>query len=155
VLKPLLIFSTLSLAFIVWAQQGQTPPAAAPSAQYTIPLDAVRQVNPVKPTAESLARGKKMYTIDCAMCHGTDGDGKGDVAADMQAKLSDFRNPASLKERTDGEVFYIIKNGKGQMPPEGERVKADQVWDMVNYIRSFATKKAASEDKAADTPKPN
>jgi mono/diheme cytochrome c family protein len=88
------------------------------------------------------------------MCHGKDGYGKGDVAEDMKLKISDFSDPAALKEKTDGELFYIIKNGKGQMPPEGDRVKPDALWDLVNYIRSFA-KKAAPEDKGAAPQKSN
>ena len=72
----------------------------------------------------------------------------------MKLKISDFSDPAALKERTDGELFYIIKNGKGQMPPEGDRVKPDALWDLVNYIRSFA-KKAAPEDKGGAPDKSN
>ena len=82
------------------------------------------------------------------MCHGKDGDGKGDVGADMKLKVSDFTDPTTLKERTDGELFYIIKFGKADMPPEGARVKTDELWDLVNYIRSLA-KKSPSADKAA------
>ena len=41
----------------------------------------------------------------------------------MKLKVSDFTDPATLKDRTDGELFYIIKVGKGDMPPEGARVK--------------------------------
>ena len=74
------------------------------------------------------------------MCHGKDGDGKGDVGADMKLKVSDFTDPTTLKERTDGELFYIIKFGKGDMPPEGARVKTDELWDLVNYVRSLAKK---------------
>jgi mono/diheme cytochrome c family protein len=149
VLKTLLIASVLlAPGFSASAQQSQTPPKAVPVAPYTIPTDAVRQVNPVKPTPESIAQGKKWYGYDCAMCHGKDGDGKGDVGADMKLKVSDFTNPATLKERTDGELFYIIKFGKADMPPEGARIKTDELWDLVNYVRSLA-KKSPSADKTA------
>ena len=54
VLKILPIVSLmLPLAFAASAQQGQTPPKAAPVAPYVIPPDAVRQANPVKATPES------------------------------------------------------------------------------------------------------
>ncbi len=140
----------LPLAFAASAQQGQTPPKAAPVAPYVIPADAVRQANPVKATPESLAQGKKWYGYDCAMCHGKDGDGKGDVGADMKLKVSDFTNPATLKERTDGELYYVIKNGKGDMPPEGKRMKPEGLWNLVNYVRSLAKPTAPPEDKAQD-----
>jgi mono/diheme cytochrome c family protein len=146
--KPLLIVSApLLLVFLVLAQQDQTPPKAAPPAEYKIPPEAAHQVNPVKPTSESIANGKKMYGFDCAMCHGKNGDGKGDLTADLKTKVPNFTDPAALKDATDGELFYIIKNGKGEMPAEGSRVKPPEVWNMVNYVRSFAEKKSTSENK--------
>ena len=104
----------------------------------TIPVDAAKRENPVEPTEESLARGKKQYGYDCAMCHGKNVDGKGDVAADMKLAMNDKTNPSLLKNRTDGELFYIIQKGKDQMPPEGTRVKGVAIWDMVNYVRLLA-----------------
>lgn len=154
-LKPFLILSVLVfLEVSASAQQGQTPPKAEPSAQYTIPVEAVRKVNPVKPTAESIARGKRLYGYDCAMCHGKEGDGKGNVAEEEKLKISDFRDPAALKERTDGELFYIMKNGKGQMPPEN-RGSPDKLWDLVNYIRSLSSNKASPEGNGAAPQKSN
>ena len=123
------------------AKTSQTPPAA----ESKIPDDAKKQVNPVKPSADSLAEGKKVYATECAMCHGLTGDGKGDLAADMKLTLADFRDPASLKDVTDGEMFYVIKNGKGDMPAEGDRLKPNQIWDVVNYVRSFAKKEAPAK----------
>ena len=53
------------------------------------------------------------------MCHGgTDGDGKGDVGADMKLKVSDSTNPATLKDRTDGELFYIISKARAICRPK-------------------------------------
>jgi mono/diheme cytochrome c family protein len=74
------------------------------------------------------------------MCHGKDGDGKGDLATDMKSKLLDYRDPTSLKDMTDGDLFYIIKNGKGEMTGEGDRSKPDEIWNLVNYVRSLAQK---------------
>jgi mono/diheme cytochrome c family protein len=97
-------------------------------------------VNPVKPTPESQAHAKKMYGYDCAMCHGANGNGKGDLAGDMKPPLKDYTDPAALKDLTDGELFYVIKNGKGQMPSEGDRGKDDDIWNMVILVRSFSKK---------------
>lgn len=135
----LILLLLLFLAFALWAQKDQ-PPAKTPTPESKIPPEDAAKVNPVKPTAESLAKGKKMYGYDCAMCHGKDGDGKGDMASDYK-NVTDFTNPEALKNRTDGELFYITRNGKGEnMPPEGDRAKNDDIWNMVNYIRSFAKK---------------
>jgi mono/diheme cytochrome c family protein len=128
------------------AQQTQPPQKTAPPSDAAIPAQAAKQPNPVKSSPESLARARKWWGLDCAMCHGNNGDGKGSLAADMKLQLADFTNPAALKDRTDGELFYIIKTGTQDMPPEGDRVKPQENWDLVNYVRSLA-KKSAPEPK--------
>jgi mono/diheme cytochrome c family protein len=131
----------LSFVLVLWAEQPkEQPPANPKGSEYKIPPDDAAKANPVKPSAESHAKGKKLYGYDCAMCHGKGGDGKGDMAADMK-NMPDFTHQDALKGRTDGELFYIIRNGKGEdMPPEGDRAKDEDVWNMVNYVRSFAKK---------------
>jgi mono/diheme cytochrome c family protein len=127
------------------AAQAQKPAAA--TAAFVIPADVAKQVNPVKPTAASIAEGKQMYGYDCAMCHGADGSGKGDLAADMKLNLKDYRDAAALKDMTDGELFYIIQKGKGDMTGEGDRQKPEGIWNMVNYIRSLSKKTQAAKPK--------
>ena len=139
-LKPCVILLVV-IAFITALAQ-ETPAPSKPSGAHAIPPEAVRMANPQKPTPDSLAQGKKYYGYDCVFCHGEHGNGKGEVAISEKMNLKNWSDPAALKDMTDGELFYIIKNGKGQMPPEGDRVKAPEIWNMVNYIRSFAKGKA-------------
>jgi mono/diheme cytochrome c family protein len=129
------------VACVLGAQQSQEPakPPAQPPAESKVTAEDAQKQNPVKPTPESLAKGKKTYAIDCAMCHGENGDGKGDLAADMK-NVTDFTAPDALKNRTDGELFSIMRKGKGEMPPEGDRAKNDDIWNLVNYIRSLKKK---------------
>jgi mono/diheme cytochrome c family protein len=144
-LKPFLILSALVLiGAAAPPPQPQQPASAAPAADVKIPLEAVNQVNPVKPNSESLARAKKIYGYECAVCHGEDGGGAGDLAKNMKAKMADFRDPSALKGHTDGELFYIIKNGKGEMEGEGARVKPDDTWNLVNYLRSLSKGQATA-----------
>ena len=145
-LKPFLILSALVL-YGVSAPPPQAPeqPAAAPAAaDVKIPPEAVNQVNPVKASAESLSRAKKIYGYECSACHGDDGGGAGDLAKNMKAKMADFRDPTSLKGHTDGELFFIIKNGKGEMEGEGPRLKPEDTWNLVNYLRSMAKGQATA-----------
>ena len=129
------------------AQQSSTPTPQKTPSYSAIPVQAVNQVNPVKSSPDSIARAKKWWTLDCAMCHNSNGDGKGETAKDMKLTIVDFTNAATLKDRTDGEIFYIIKNGHEDMPPEGQRIKVEENWDLVNYVRSLAKKKPESEQK--------
>jgi mono/diheme cytochrome c family protein len=112
--------------------------------EFKIPPEDAKRENPVKPSATSIADGKHIFASQCAMCHGKVGDGKGDLAQDMKLKLRDYRDPAALKDVTDGEMFYILTKGKGDMPGQEGRMKPEQLWNLVNYIRSLSKGKAAA-----------
>ena len=131
-LKSFLMFAVL---LIVGPQAVQPPTVPATPA---IPPEAVQMTNPGKSTPEGMAHAKKMYGYDCAMCHGENGNGKGDFAVETKLKLKDWTDPAVLKGKTDGELYYIISKGQGQMPAEGDRAKPEDMWNMVVMVRSFA-----------------
>jgi cytochrome c len=131
--KLVLLSPALAIAALVWQQP-------AGPAQAGIPPEAKQMVNPVKPTPEGLTHAKKLYAMDCAICHGATGDGKGELAGDMKPPLKNFTDPAALNDFTDGELYYVIKNGKGQMMAEGDRTKPGDVWNLVLLVRSFAKK---------------
>ena len=134
----IIVFALLTVQAAACNMQDQTSPKTPP-AEYKIPPEAANHRNPVSPSPVSLARAKKIYGWDCAMCHGKAGDGKGDIT-DLKGMV-DFTDPGALKVYTDGELFYMIQKGKGDMPPEGDRAKSEDLWNLVNYVRSFAKKK--------------
>lgn len=140
--KPFLIVPMLILlpAFCQETQPANPPPPPAPLS--AVPSDWAGKTNPVKPTPESQSRAKKIYGWDCAMCHGDNGDGKGDVAADQKLAMRDFHE--SLKGMSDGEIFYIIQKGKGPMPSDGDRAKPDEIWNLVIYLRKMANATATA-----------
>ncbi len=156
---PILLLLVLSRPGAQAPQQPQTTPAptsstaptaasttttaagantAATTPAATVPPEAMRMVNPVKPTPNGLAHAKTIYGYDCAMCHGSNGNGQGDLAAQMKLTIEDWTKPASLQGKPDGELFYIISNGNGVMPPETGRAKPEDMWNMVVVIRSFS-----------------
>jgi len=124
--------------------RSQAPQAA--EASTAIPSEAAAKKNPVKPTPEGIAAAKKLFGYHCAMCHGKEGDGKGELAADMKLPLKDWRDPNTLAKMTDGELFYVVTNGRGKMTGgEGDRTSEEVRWNLVNYVRSFSKKDAAPE----------
>jgi mono/diheme cytochrome c family protein len=127
--------------------QGTPAPAMAPvQAITTAPVTYPK--NPVRPTAESLAKAKNLYAIDCSMCHGDNGNGKSDLATSMELTLTDWTDPKSLAGHQDGELFLIIRKGRDKMPPEESgRASDDAVWNLVFYIRGFSKGQASSASK--------
>jgi mono/diheme cytochrome c family protein len=142
----LVVAVTAGNAGRLWSQD-QTPAAAVSPAPAAAPAQAQAfPKNPVKPTAESQTKAKQLYARDCAMCHGDNGNGKTDLATSMNVTLTDWSDPKSLQNQCDGELFNVIRNGKGdKMPPEGDgRAKDDAVWNLVIYIRTFSKGSAAA-----------
>ena len=142
------IFASSAIALLALAASaGQQNPAPEKSKEphlppgYVIPEQEVKRENPVKPTEASIAAGGKFYSTQCAMCHGKDGDGKGELAAQMELKMRDLRKAESLAAFTDGELFYILTNGMGKMIGEGDRTPEAKKWNVINYMRSLSKPK--------------
>jgi mono/diheme cytochrome c family protein len=136
-IKPLLVVSSMLLVVMSAPIQepGGAPQTTAPQAS-TKPIPAK-----INPSPESLARAKKMYGYDCAMCHGADGAGKGELASQMKLTLSDLSDPATLKDKTDAQLYGTIRDGKDKMPAEGDRMSPQEGWSIVAYVRSLSARK--------------
>lgn len=127
----------------------ESPDKSKVTDDYKISAEDAAKVNPVKSTPEGLGAARKVFGYDCAMCHGEKGDGKGEVVESMKLTMHDWREPATLAGKTDGELFYIITKGKGKMMAEGDRVPEKLRWNLVNLVRALAAKPA--EQKSAAT----
>ena len=132
-----LLVPFLCLANSLQQKPQQEPKEAAAS---TEAASSAERKNPVKPTPENLANAKKFFGFDCAMCHGANGDGKGDLAASMSLKMNDWHDSATLAKMSDAEIFELIVKGKGKMEGEGNRVSSEKAWGLVNYVRSLSKK---------------
>jgi mono/diheme cytochrome c family protein len=150
--RPLFILCAFLLASLGFSHAKPNLTQEKPaSAEPKMTPEDVEKKNPVAPTAAGLAEARKFFGYSCAMCHGKDGDGKGDLAEEMKLGLHDWRDPSSVEKMTDGELFWIISNGKGKMPGNGDRETEKMRWNYVNLVRSFG-KKGAPEKPKSDSP---
>ncbi|WP_204101411.1 c-type cytochrome [Occallatibacter savannae] len=118
---------------------------AAVSAPARPPQESSQPSAGKKAGGESMAKAKKVYELDCALCHGAAGDGKSDLAKDMSLNLLDWTDPKSLSGKSDQDLFNAIRKGSGKMPPEdAARAKDDEVRNLVQYIRKFAKNQSAA-----------
>ena len=100
--------------------------------------EAANVRNPVTPTPESLAAGKRFYTQFCANCHGPVGKGDGTTAgADPPSDLTDG---AWDYGGSDGEVFAVIHDGLTgkDMGGYAGRISDNDIWNVVNFIRTLS-----------------
>jgi len=112
-------------------------------------IDAARAVtNPLPASEEIMAKGKALYEgkAFCKTCHGPDGKGLGADITPGSLKGPLPRNFTDQKwqaARTDGELFWILQHGsKGTaMAPFIPLVLTEEeAWQVLRYVRSFATK---------------
>ncbi len=84
-------------------------------------------------------KAKALYMKNCAACHGEKADGKGKVAEffirdKAPAPPADLTS-ATTKSKTDGELFVIITNGRGQMPAWKNLLTEDERWILAEYVK--------------------
>lgn len=125
------------------APSTEASPAPTVPHQFVFTPEQKALKNPEKFTEDSVAKGKKLFATQCAMCHGKIGNGKGDLAVVMHVNPPDLTRPETLSARTDGEIFTIINVGSPSMPGEAKRLKKNQAWDLVNFLRTLEGKKPA------------
>jgi len=102
--------------------------------------------NPLPVTLELVKRGQQRFTINCSPCHGAVGDGTGITkkigAMGVVANLHDKR----IVEMGDGELFYIITNGRNNMGAYGANVTVPDRWAIIAYLRALQLARLGSID---------
>jgi mono/diheme cytochrome c family protein len=111
-----------------------------------VPPDRIEEArnweNPFPPTAENIEKGKSLFhgKAFCVTCHGRDGKGLSDVEG-LRGKLPrNFTDKSWQAVRTDGELFWILKNGS----PGTDMASfipliltEEEAWQVLLYVRSF------------------
>ena len=102
--------------------------------------------NPLPATEETIEKGKRLFhgKAFCMTCHGKDGKGLG---ADIEPGTLKGPLPRNFTDkdwqaaRTDGELFWILKNGsKGTAMASFVPLvlTEEEAWQVLRYVRSFA-----------------
>lgn len=121
--------------------EGQCP---QPRKTKSAPKNIYSAKNPLKPTAEILEEGKSLYHFDvpvmqCEKCHGKNGNGFGMMAWSLRPKPRNFLCKKVMSKVSDGQIFWIIKNGSkrtGCLP--NRSLSDDQIWKLVLYVRELS-----------------
>ena len=144
-MRSLLAWSMGVAALSAWTIGVSAQGAAAAEGQHESGAHhhegAAKLKNPVKPLPASVDAGKRLYTTQCSTCHGPSGKGDGSVASAIDLpKPSDLTDANWKHGATDGELFTVISDGATgtSMPAYGKRMKPDDIWNVVNYLRTLA-----------------
>ena len=124
-----LFFTGIAALLLTTTLVAQTKPWVAPANFKTMK-------NPIAISDASTQAGQALYVKTCAACHGKTGLGDGPKAKSLKTAPGDFLK-AESQNQTDGEHFYKTKNGRGDMPKYEGKLSDDDIWNIVNYIRTL------------------
>ena len=86
---------------------------------------------------ENLAKGKELYGVYCAICHGAKGDGQG-----ILMKREKFLGIPSYADRdiTEGSTYHVLMYGKNLMGSHASQVDSKERWQISQYVLSLREK---------------
>jgi mono/diheme cytochrome c family protein len=105
--------------------------------------EAKKMKNAVPSSAESIAAGKALYTRNCRFCHGDDAKGNGQMAP-KDTHPSDLTDAKWDRGDSDGEIFVVLRDGAGpdfKMKGYKGRMSDNDMWNVINYLRSVGPKR--------------
>lgn len=121
---------------------GMRMPVTGSVARGHLPLGTITEeqarslANPLARDVQTLALGKQKYADRCAVCHGALADGTGSLTAAYGAKPANLQS-SQFRDYTDGQIYWVISNGKNAMPSHAADLSEDQRWAVVHYVRAL------------------
>jgi len=103
---------------------------------WVVPANFKSMKNPIATSDVSIKAGQALYIKTCAACHGKTGIGDGPKAKSLKTTVGDFSKAVS-QNQTDGEHFYKTKTGRGDMPKYEGKMSDEDIWNIVNYVRTL------------------
>jgi mono/diheme cytochrome c family protein len=126
----------LKLLFIGSALILMSVSLVAQPKPWVVPANFKTMKNPIAMSDASSQAGQVLYMKTCAACHGKTGLGDGPKAKSLKTVPTNFTK-AESQNQADGEHFYKTKTGRGDMPKYEGKLSDDDIWNVVNYIRTL------------------
>ncbi len=131
-LKSYLAYSlvAISITTIIFAF---TSPAQEP---WEVPAEYKTMKNKY-PGEDVDGYGRDLYMQHCKSCHGKEGYGDGNKAAELETEMRDL-TWEEVQSQTDGELYYKSFIGRDEMPNYEKKIPDEEDrWMVINFIRSL------------------
>jgi len=94
--------------------------------------------NPIERfSSKDLVEAKRLYNVNCAICHGEKGTADGPIAASGHIGGVANLTLDNYKQMADGTMFYSITYGKNNMGSYASQLTREQRWMVIKYVRSL------------------
>lgn len=89
--------------------------------------------NPLPYTKENVEKGKALFNIYCAICHGDKGDGQGTLAKrEKILGIPSYNAPG--RNITAGSAYYVMYYGKNTMGSYANQTTEKERWQIAMYV---------------------
>lgn len=108
------------------------------------PDEYLKMKNPLEASSGNISDGRDLYmemteSLACVYCHGSKGDGKGEMGIDIEPPPRNFTCAETMKSISDGQMFWVMKHGSpNQLMPGYGSLGEDTLWRIVTFVRTLA-----------------
>ncbi len=113
---------TIKRGFVPYQYENTTEGYQLAKANLKSPLDSL---------SVNLDKGKELFDIYCAICHGTKGDGKGNLVT--REKFLGVPNYAE-RDITEGSIYHVITYGLNSMGSHANQLSQNERWLVTEYV---------------------
>ena len=95
------------------------------------------KANPYRDQPDAVAAGRRVFVDHCAHCHGSEAEGT--------KKRPSLRTARVQQEATEGDLFWLLKNGSmAYGMPNWSKLGDPQIWQVITYVRSLPQEQAGA-----------
>ncbi len=93
--------------------------------------------SPLPITMDNLRRGRELYNVYCAVCHGSRGQGDGPVIGPGRFPAPPSLHTEQAREYENGTLYHIMTKGLGKMPPYAGQLDPDERWRVAQFVHAL------------------
>ena len=135
--KQIFIISTILIGS--FALLSMTALKSNVQEEWEVPSKYQKMENPFASAADADNIGRILYSKHCKSCHGTKGKGDGKKADSVDTPIGDFTD-GSIKDQTDGALYYKTFFGRDDMPSFKKKITdEEEQWMIINYLKKLSS----------------
>jgi mono/diheme cytochrome c family protein len=143
-LKSLRNISLLAICYISIPFQAFAEDCPQPRNIKSAPESFLKMTNPLELSPKIVSEGRDLYmgmteSLACVNCHGPKGDSKGELGMEIEPPPRNFTCGETMKTISDGQMFWVIKNGSPNQLMMGYDFLGDEIiWKIISFVRTFS-----------------